>query len=135
MSASILIADDDPNILLALRYLMQREGHAVRTAIDGQQTLDAVAQSVPDLVLLDVMMPKASGYDVCRTLRASSAYDDMRIVMLTAKGREADQQAGLALGADAYISKPFAIGDVVECVANVLAKKPVRSVATVASGA
>ena len=124
MSASILIADDDPNILLALSYLMRREGHEVRTATDGQQTLDAVAKAAPDLVLLDVMMPKASGYDVCRTLRASTAYDRVRIIMLTAKGREADQRAGLALGADAYISKPFAIGEVVECVASVLALTP-----------
>lgn len=129
MSASILIADDDPNILLALSYLMRREGHDVRTATDGQETLDAVAQAAPDLVLLDVMMPKANGYDICRTLRASSVYDCVRIVMLTAKGREADQRAGLALGADAYISKPFAIGDVVECVASVLATKPGRPAA------
>jgi DNA-binding response OmpR family regulator len=124
MSASILIADDDPNILLALSYLMRREGHDVRTAKDGQETLDAVAEAAPDLVLLDLMMPKANGYDVCRTLRASSAYDAVRIIMLTAKGREADQRAGLALGADAYISKPFAIGDVVDCVASVLAGRP-----------
>lgn len=126
MTASILIADDDPNILLALRYLMQREGHDVRTANDGQEALDAMAQVAPDLVLLDVMMPKASGYDVCRTLRASSAYDGVRVIMLTAKGREADQRAGLALGADAYISKPFAIADVVACVTNVLAGSPRR---------
>jgi len=121
MSASILIADDDPNILLALSYLMRREGHDVRTARDGQETLDAVSQAAPDLVLLDLMMPKANGYDVCRTLRASRRYDAVRIIMLTAKGREADQLAGLALGADAYISKPFAIGEVVDCVASVLA--------------
>jgi DNA-binding response OmpR family regulator len=126
MRASILIADDDPNILLALSYLMRREGYDVRTATDGQETLDAVAQSAPDLVLLDLMMPKANGQDVCRTLRASAAYDGVRIIMLTAKGREADQRAGLALGADAYISKPFAIGDVVVCVANVLARRPQR---------
>lgn len=131
MPASILIADDDPNILLALSYLMRREGHAVRTATDGQETLDAVTAAAPDLVLLDVMMPKASGYDVCRTLRASREYDAVRIVMLTAKGREADQRAGLALGADAYISKPFAIGDVIDCVATVLAARPQQA----ASGA
>ncbi|HEY4192477.1 MAG TPA: response regulator [Mesorhizobium sp.] len=129
MSASILIADDDPNILLALTYLMRREGHDVRTATDGQEALDAVAQAVPDLVLLDLMMPKANGYDVCRMLRASPAYDGVRIIMLTAKGREADRRAGLALGADAYISKPFAIGDVVTCVASVLAEKPQLSTA------
>lgn len=122
MPASILIADDDPNILLALSYLMRREGHEVRTATDGQQTLDAVVEAPPDLVLLDLMMPKANGYDVCRTLRGNRAYDAVRIIMLTAKGREADQRAGLALGADAYISKPFAIGDVVDCVASVLGR-------------
>lgn len=129
MSASILIADDDPNILLALSYLMRREGHDVRTVTDGQQTLDAIAQAPPDLVLLDLMMPRANGYDVCRTLRASPFYDGVRIIMLTAKGREADQLAGLALGADAYISKPFAITDVVECVASVLAERPQRTAA------
>lgn len=123
MSASILIADDDPNILLALSYLMQREGHDVRTAKDGQETLDAIAEAAPDLVLLDLMMPRANGYDVCRTLRASRSYDTVRIIMLTAKGREADQLAGLALGADAYISKPFAIGEVVDCVSSVLARQ------------
>lgn len=133
MSASILIADDDPNILLALSYLMRREGHDVRTARDGQETLDAVAQAAPDLVLLDLMMPRANGYDVCRTLRASRAYDAVRIIMLTAKGREADQLAGLALGADAYISKPFAIGEVVDCVASVLAQDR-RSAAAGLSG-
>lgn len=126
MTASILIADDDPNILLALRYLMQREGHDVRTAKDGQEALDAMAETAPDLILLDLMMPKANGYDVCRSLCANSAYDDVRIVMLTARGREADQRAGLALGADAYISKPFAVGDVVTCVSDVLARRPQR---------
>lgn len=131
MTASVLIADDDPNILLALSYLMRREGHDVRTATDGLETLEAVAEAAPDLVLLDLMMPKANGYDVCRTLRASSAYDGVRIIMLTAKGREADQRAGLALGADAYISKPFAIGDVLMCVADVLAKKPEQPAAAI----
>ncbi|MHA6642683.1 response regulator [Mesorhizobium sp. A623] len=135
MSASVLIADDDPNILLALSYLMRREGHDVRTATDGQETLDAIALAVPDLLLLDLMMPKANGYDVCRTLRASRAYDGVRIIMLTAKGREADQIAGLALGADAYISKPFAIGDVVACVADVLCASPRRVAAATPSEA
>jgi DNA-binding response OmpR family regulator len=118
--ASILIADDDPNILRALSFVMQREGHDVRTATDGQEALDAIAAARPDLLLLDVMMPRGNGHEVCRTLRASRNYDDIRIVMLTARGQEADQRAGLALGADAYVTKPFAISDVVECVADVL---------------
>jgi DNA-binding response OmpR family regulator len=120
MPASVLIADDDPNILRALSFLMEREGHVVRTAADGRQALDAVEQEKPDLVLLDLMMPRANGYEVCRALRSNPGHADVRIIMLTAKGRDADEQAGLALGADAYITKPFAIGDVTECVARVL---------------
>lgn len=119
--ASILIADDDPNILRALSFIMQREGHDVRTATDGAQALQSVVDAPPDLVLLDVMMPRGNGYDVCRALRASPDYNDVRIVMLTARGNDDDQRRGLALGADAYVTKPFAIGDVVGCVASVLA--------------
>lgn len=121
-SASILIADDDPNILQALDFLMRRQGYEVRTAVDGETALAAIAEAPPDLVLLDLMMPKGNGYEVCKALRASSRYDGVRIVMLTAKGRETDQRIGLALGADAYISKPFAIRDVTDCVAGVLAR-------------
>ena len=120
--ASILIADDDPNILRALTFLMRREGHDVRTATDGQQVLTAVVDHPPDVLLLDLMMPRGNGYDVCKILRASPDYNDVRIVMLTARGGTADQNAGLALGADAYVTKPFAIGDVVDCVASVLAR-------------
>jgi len=122
MPASVLIADDDPNILRALSFLMQREGHSVRTATDGRQALDAVEEEKPDLVLLDLMMPRANGYEVCRALRSNPGHAGVRIIMLTAKGRDADEQAGLALGADAYITKPFAISDVTECVAQVLSR-------------
>lgn len=106
---------------------MQREGHAVRTATNGGETLKAAAAERPDLLLLDVMMPRGNGYEVCRTLRADAAYDDMRIIMLTARGQESDQRDGLATGADAYVTKPFAIRDVVDCVAAVLARpRPAR---------
>ena len=101
---------------------MQREGHRVRTAADGRQALAAVAEAPPDLLLLDVMMPHGNGYEVCGMLRASPDYNDVRIVMLTARGGEADQDTGLALGADAYVTKPFAIADVLDCVATVLAR-------------
>ena len=101
---------------------MQREGHEVRTATDGQGVLAAVAQSPPDVLLLDLMMPRGNGYEVCRTLRASANYNGVRIIMLTARGGDADQHTGLALGADAYVTKPFAIGDVIDCVASVLAR-------------
>ncbi len=121
MAASVLIADDDANISQALSFLMQREGHAVRIATDGEQVLAAVEQERPDVVLLDLMMPKGNGYEICRALRANRQYDGIRIVMLSAKGGAADQRFGMDLGADAYITKPFAIADVVACVRAVLA--------------
>jgi DNA-binding response OmpR family regulator len=118
----VLIADDDPDILRALGFLMRREGYDVRTATDGEEALAAIASRSPDLLLLDLMMPRGNGHDICRTLRADPANAGMRIVMLTAKGRPDDQKFGLALGADAYVTKPFAIRDVVACVAGVLAR-------------
>ena len=124
--ASILIADDDPNILRALSFLMQREGHAVRTATDGAEALQAIAAQSPDVLLLDVMMPRGNGYDVCRALRASSDNDGIRIIMLTARGNDDERRAGLTLGADAYVTKPFAINDVVSCVADALARGDVQ---------
>lgn len=122
MAASVLIADDDASISRALRFLMQREGHDVRTAADGEQALAAIESERPDVVLLDLMMPKGNGYEICRTLRADRRYDGIRIVMLTAKGGEADQRVGMDLGADAYISKPFAIAEVVTCVRAMLTR-------------
>jgi len=119
--ASILIADDDPNIVRALAFLMQAEGHNVRTVADGDAALAAVAEQPPELLLLDVMMPKRNGYDVCRALRANPHYGRLRIVMLTARGGEADKRAGIEIGVDAYLTKPFAISEVVGCVNGVLA--------------
>ena len=105
---------------------MQREGHAVRTARDGSETLAAVAESPPDLLLLDVMMPRGNGYEVCRTLRAEPNLSELRIIMLTARGQEADQRNGLGAGADAYVTKPFAIRDVIDCVSAVLSRPAAR---------
>ncbi len=120
--ASILIADDDPNILRALAFLMREEGHQVRTVADGDAALAAIAEAPPEVVLLDVMMPRRNGYDVCRVLRSDPHHGRLLIVMLTAKGREADKQAGMELGVDAYLTKPFAIRDVVGCIASLLAQ-------------
>ncbi|MGN6100740.1 MAG: response regulator transcription factor [Devosia sp.] len=116
------MADDDPNILRALAFIMQRAGHFVRTARDGTEALAAVAAEPPDVLLLDLMMPRGNGLEVCRTLRAHPAYDDLRIIMLTARGQDAEQRNGLALGADAYVTKPFAIEEVANAVAAMLAR-------------
>ena len=111
MSKSILIADDEPNIVISLEYLLQRDGYRVAVARDGQEALDAIAAAPPDLLLLDLMLPKVSGFEVCQTIRENPALAQMRIVILTAKGREVEMSKGLALGADAYITKPFSTKD------------------------
>jgi DNA-binding response OmpR family regulator len=111
MSKTVLIADDEPNIVISLEYLLQREGYHVLVARDGQEALDTVDLMRPDLVLLDVMLPKVSGFEVCQKLRANPSLNRMRILMLTAKGRDVEMSKGMALGADAYITKPFSTQD------------------------
>jgi DNA-binding response OmpR family regulator len=120
MSKTILIADDEPNIVLSLEFLLQEAGYRTEVARDGQEALDALARQVPDLILLDVMLPRVSGFDICQRIREHAAWRGTRIVMLSAKGREAEITKGLALGADAYVTKPFAIKDLMAEVARQL---------------
>lgn len=120
MTKKILIVDDEPNIVLSLEFLMKKAGFEVAVAADGEEALAQVAQFNPDLVLLDVMMPKKSGYEVCEALRADPARAAMKIVMLTAKGRDSEVAKGLALGADAYVTKPFSTKDLVTQVTALL---------------
>ena len=115
----VLIVDDEPNIVLSLQFLMKQAGFEIAVARDGDEALVEVERFRPDLVLLDVMMPKRDGYDVCQQLRASG-WDDLKIVMLTAKGRETEVTKGLALGADAYVTKPFSTTDLVETVTGLV---------------
>jgi DNA-binding response OmpR family regulator len=121
MTTKILIADDEPNILISLEYLMQREGFEVLVARDGHEALDMVRRERPGLVLLDVMMPGKSGHEVCQAIRADEAVRDTLVLMLSAKGRDTDVAKGLGLGADAYITKPFATQALVARVRQMLA--------------
>ena len=107
MTAKVLIADDEPNIVISLEFLMKREGHQVLVARDGQQALEMIRRERPDLVLLDVMMPGRSGFDVCQAVRADESLAGVKIVLLTAKGRDTDVAKGMALGATDYMTKPF----------------------------
>ncbi|SFP80475.1 response regulator transcription factor [Pseudomonas borbori] len=107
MSKTVLIADDEPNIVISLEFLLEQAGYRVLVAHDGQEALEAIERQPPDLVLLDVMLPRLSGFDVCQKIRENPQWQHMRVVMLTAKGREVEVSKGLALGANAYITKPF----------------------------
>ncbi|TVO52238.1 response regulator transcription factor [Denitromonas halophila] len=119
-SKKILIADDEPNIVISLEFLMKREGFDVSIAGDGEEAIAKIRSDSPDLVLLDVMMPKKSGFDVCQEVKADPALSSTRILMLTAKGRDTEMAKGLALGADAYMTKPFSTKDLVEQVHQLL---------------
>jgi DNA-binding response OmpR family regulator len=113
MSTAILIADDEPNILVSLEFLMKREGFTVHLAHDGQEALDLLRRERPRLLLLDVMMPRKTGFEVCQEVRQDEALRDTIILMLTAKGRETDIVKGMALGANAYMTKPFSTRELV----------------------
>lgn len=120
MSKRVLIADDEPNIVISLEFLMKREGHAVSVARDGPSALAAIRAEKPDLVLLDVMMPGLSGFEVCQAVRADEAFAGVRILMLSAKGRDTDIAKGSALGADAYMTKPFSTKELAQKVRELL---------------
>ena len=120
MTHKILIVDDEPNIVMSLEFLLKKEGFVIETAGDGDAALEKVRSFLPDLILLDVMMPKKSGFEVCEVLRSDSALNHIRIIMLTAKGRETEQAKGLALGANAYMLKPFSTKDLVAKIRELL---------------
>lgn len=122
MANKILVVDDEPNIVLSLEFLMKQAGFQVRTASDGEAALAAIAAEPPDLMLLDVMMPRKNGYEVCQAVRANPEWKGIRIIMLTAKGREVEREKGMALGADDYITKPFSTQEVVDRVRELLAE-------------
>jgi DNA-binding response OmpR family regulator len=124
MSTKILIADDEPNILISLEYLMKREGFEVHLARDGLEALAVLQRERPRLVLLDVMMPHKNGFEVCQALRADDGLKDTLVLMLTAKGRDTDVAKGLAMGADAYMTKPFSTKELVQKVRSMLGSTP-----------
>jgi DNA-binding response OmpR family regulator len=107
VTKKILIADDEPNIVAAIEFLLQQRGYEVHVARNGDEALELVEAFIPDLVLLDVMMPKKSGYEVCTRIREREEWRHIKVVMLSAKGREAEVNKGLSMGADLYVTKPF----------------------------
>lgn len=107
MPKKVLIVDDEANIVISLEFLMEQAGYTVDVARTGDEALAKMTSFAPDLILLDVMLPGINGFDICQRLRQTPAWQHIKVIMLTAKGREVEITKGLALGADAYITKPF----------------------------
>ena len=118
--ARILIVEDEDNIALALTTVMGREGWHLSRVADGGAALEAVRAEAPDLVLLDVMLPGVSGYEICQQIRMDPALAGTRILMMTARGTAVERRKGLALGADAFVSKPFDLRDLLAQVKRLL---------------
>jgi len=120
MSKRVLIVDDEPNIVISLEFLLKRAGLEVLIARDGEAGLAEIQSAQPDLVILDVMMPKLDGFAVLQRVRSDPAVKSTPVLMLTARGRDADQKKGLVLGANAYLSKPFSTSELIETVQELL---------------
>ena len=103
----ILVVDDEPNVVRTLTFVLKKEGYDVSSAENGEEAIARVKESKPNLMFLDVMMPKKNGYEVCKELKSDSGLSDIHIVMLSAKGQEADRDKALSLGANEFMSKPF----------------------------
>lgn len=120
-AAKVLIVDDEPNIIVAIEFLLQHEGYQVRKAYDGPQALDIAAQFLPDIIILDVMMPGMSGFEVAQQIRRQPSLEYTKIIFLTAKGTQRDKETGYAKGAEAYMLKPFDNDELVMTVNEMLA--------------
>ena len=120
MDKKVLIVDDEPNILLSLEFIVGKAGYSVKTAEDGRQALALVSDWSPDLIMLDINMPKLDGFEVCQKLRDNPELHHLKIIIVTAKGRQVEREKGLALGADDYVSKPFSTQAVVKKIAELL---------------
>jgi CheY-like chemotaxis protein len=120
--ARILIAEDEPDIRELVAFTLRFAGHEVTATANGEEALQQASKIVPDLILMDVRMPRMTGYDACRAMKADAALKDIPVVFLSAKGQDAEIQTGLDVGAEAYLLKPFAPDQLVERVKTILTK-------------
>jgi two-component system alkaline phosphatase synthesis response regulator PhoP len=121
--ARVLIIEDEPHIVLSLEYLLERGGYETATATDGERGLAMVRELRPDVVLLDLMLPRLNGYQVCQAIRSDPALARIPVIILSAKGQEVEVLKGLSLGAAQYITKPFGNAEILEAVRAVLAPR------------
>ena len=123
MAKKILIVDDEPSIIVPLQFLMEQNGYEVMVAFSGEEAMETIAQTPPDLILLDIMLPVIDGFEVCQRVRENIDWQRIPIILLTAMGSETNVAKGLALGANAYITKPFSNADVIRKVKDLLSLK------------
>ncbi len=116
----ILVVDDEPYVVRSLTFVFKKEGYDVSSATNGEEAMVKVRESKPDLMFLDVMMPKKNGYEICQEIKSDSGLSDIYVIMLTAKGQEADREKGLSSGANEFITKPFSPMKIVERVRELL---------------
>ena len=116
MAKSVLVVEDEDSIALALEFLIQRQGYDLRRVSSGTEAIKAIACARPDLILLDVMLPGCSGYEVCEAIRKDDANDDVKVMMMTARGGAIEERKAMAMGADAFIAKPFSSRDLTDTV-------------------
>ena len=124
MTKRVLVAEDEPNIVESLTFMLEQAGFEVSVETDGRQALNAVKADVPDVLVLDVMLPEMDGYEVLRQLRADSQAEALPVLMLTAKGQHEDREMALKCGADLFITKPFANADIVSAVKKLADGRP-----------
>ena len=122
MPKEILIVDDEPDVVVSIQFLMEQQGYLVMVAERGEDAVDLIYQYKPDLVILDILLPGIDGYEVCEIIRLDANCREVKIIFLTAKGREVDIAKGLSLGAEAYITKPFSNTELVAKVKELLEK-------------
>ena len=122
MSARVLVVEDNHNILISIEFLLQNAGYAVITANDGVRGWAALEDHQPDLVVLDIMLPALDGFALCRRLRATAALKATKVLILSARGHDAEIEKGLQLGADAYMRKPFGTRELLDTVARLLVR-------------
>jgi len=123
MPDKILIVDDEPNIVIPIQFLMEQNGFTVATAYNGSEALEKVKTFKPDLIILDIMLPGMDGFEICQRIRENSDWSRIKIIIVTAMGREANMAKGIALGADAYIIKPFSNTHIVRQVQSLLSDR------------
>jgi DNA-binding response OmpR family regulator len=116
----ILVVDDEPHVVRSLTFVLEKEGYDVSSAANGKDAMTKIQEAKPRLMFLDVMMPKKNGYELCKEVKSDSSLSDIHIIMLSAKGQEADRQKGFNAGADEFMTKPFSLRTVVDKAKEIL---------------